>query len=101
MSFEFIEPDSRRSIRNVFAAARQQMEQRPERVDSAPRRVTDMLVSWQHPSGYWCGEWTADSTLESDYIVPPLPFSGLSISCCQRRAADGRWTTGTGFPEVF
>jgi squalene-hopene/tetraprenyl-beta-curcumene cyclase len=30
------------------------------------------LVSLQHPEGHWCGELTADSTLESDYILLQL-----------------------------
>jgi squalene-hopene/tetraprenyl-beta-curcumene cyclase len=108
MSFEFIEPDPRRSARSALAAARQQIEQRSERVDSATRRAADALVSLQDPSGYWCGELTADSTLESDYVLlqlwlhPPAddgswnPPAKMRIqkACRQilaRQLADGGW----------
>lgn len=72
MSMEFMEPDSRRSIRNVLAASRQQVEQRSERVEFAAKRAVDALISLQHSDGYWCGELTADSTLESDYVLLQL-----------------------------
>ena len=32
------------------------------------RRASDYLLNLQHPDGYWWGELTADTTLESDYI---------------------------------
>jgi squalene-hopene/tetraprenyl-beta-curcumene cyclase len=72
MSIEFIEPDLRRSIKNVLTASRQQIQQRAERVDHAVNQVVDALLSIQHPDGYWSGELTADSTLESDYILLQL-----------------------------
>jgi squalene-hopene/tetraprenyl-beta-curcumene cyclase len=33
------------------------------------RRAADRLISLQHPDGYWCALLTADTTLESDYIL--------------------------------
>jgi squalene-hopene/tetraprenyl-beta-curcumene cyclase len=36
------------------------------------RRASDYLLSLQHPDGYWWGELTADTTLESDYILLQL-----------------------------
>src|ERR1022692_1216372 len=72
MSIEFIEPDSRRSIGSILAASRQQAQQRSERGDRAAKQAVDALLSLQHPDGYWCGELTADSTLESDYIFLQL-----------------------------
>jgi squalene-hopene/tetraprenyl-beta-curcumene cyclase len=36
------------------------------------RRASDYLLSIQHPDGYWWGELTADTTLESDYILLQL-----------------------------
>lgn len=108
MPFEWIEPDSRRPIGGVFAATRQQMQQRSERVDSATKRAADALLSLQHPTGYWCGELTADSTLESDYILLQLwlnpPAAGswnppakarMEKACRQilaRQMADGGWS---------
>ncbi len=39
---------------------------------AAIRRAADNLISQQHETGYWCAELTADSTLESDYILLQL-----------------------------
>ena len=49
-------------IRSALAAA----------ADQSVRRAADSLLRQQHPSGYWCAELTADSTLESDYILLEL-----------------------------
>jgi squalene-hopene/tetraprenyl-beta-curcumene cyclase len=38
----------------------------------ATRRATEFLLSQQHEQGYWCGELTADTTLEADYILLQL-----------------------------
>ena len=38
----------------------------------AVRRAADALISIQHEQGYWWGELTADTTLESDYILLQL-----------------------------
>jgi squalene-hopene/tetraprenyl-beta-curcumene cyclase len=109
MSIEFIEPDSRRSMRSVFNASRQQAQQRGERIDRATGQAVKALLSVQQPAGYWCGELTADSTLESDYILlqlwmhPPqsdgswLPPTQRRIekACRQileRQMADGGWS---------
>ncbi len=36
------------------------------------RRAADYLIRLQHPDGYWWGELTADTTLESDFILLQL-----------------------------
>ncbi len=36
------------------------------------RRAAEALLNLQNPQGYWWGELTADSTLESDYILLQL-----------------------------
>jgi squalene-hopene/tetraprenyl-beta-curcumene cyclase len=36
------------------------------------RQASDYLLSLRHPDGYWWGELTADTTLESDYILLQL-----------------------------
>lgn len=36
------------------------------------QRASDYLLDLQHPDGYWWGELTADTTLESDYILLQL-----------------------------
>src|SRR5262245_32049258 len=38
----------------------------------AQRRATQHLLDLQHESGYWCAELTADTTLESDFILLQL-----------------------------
>lgn len=35
-------------------------------------KAQSALAALQHPEGYWCGELTADTTLESDYILLQL-----------------------------
>jgi squalene-hopene/tetraprenyl-beta-curcumene cyclase len=41
-------------------------------VDPAIARARDALFAQQAPEGFWCGELTADTTLESDYILLQL-----------------------------
>ncbi len=72
MSIEFIEPDSRRSMRSVLAASRQKTQERYRQIVESTERATEALLSLQHAEGYWCGELTADSTLESDYVLLQL-----------------------------
>ena len=47
----------------------------------AAKRATDFLLSIQHNQGYWWAELTADTTLESDYILLELwlhpPVNGV------------------------
>ncbi len=52
-----------------------------EGISQAARRATDFLVSLQAEQGYWWAELTADTTLESDYILLQLwlhpPVNGV------------------------
>jgi squalene-hopene/tetraprenyl-beta-curcumene cyclase len=45
------------------------------------RRTADLLLALQHADGYWCALLTADTTLESDYILLQLwlhaPVNGV------------------------
>jgi squalene-hopene/tetraprenyl-beta-curcumene cyclase len=43
-----------------------------ERLAAAGRKAADALLELQSSEGFWCGELTADSTLESDYILLQL-----------------------------
>ena len=57
----------------------------------ALRRSTDYLVGLQNEEGYWWGELTADTTLESDYILLQLwlhPPQGSSWSPPNRDQVD-------------
>src|SRR3954452_5812017 len=40
--------------------------------EKATARAADHLLGLQHEDGYWCALLTADSTLESDYILLQL-----------------------------
>ncbi|MCC6859354.1 MAG: squalene--hopene cyclase [Bryobacterales bacterium] len=41
-------------------------------VSQAVRRAADLLLREQHTQGYWCARLSADTTLESDYILLQL-----------------------------
>lgn len=41
-------------------------------VGEAVRSASDFLLGLQSPEGYWCGDLTADTTLESDFILLQL-----------------------------
>ena len=50
-------------------------------VVTAIRRAAEAIVQNQHPEGFWCADLTADSTLESDFILQELwnhpPVNGV------------------------
>jgi squalene-hopene/tetraprenyl-beta-curcumene cyclase len=43
-----------------------------DRIEEAIERSSSSLLSQQKAEGFWCGELTADTTLESDYILLQL-----------------------------
>jgi squalene-hopene/tetraprenyl-beta-curcumene cyclase len=51
-----------------------------EAIASAVRAASAALFAQQAPDGFWCGELTADTTLESDYIL-------LQLWLCQPEGA--------------
>jgi squalene-hopene/tetraprenyl-beta-curcumene cyclase len=55
--------------------------------EQAARRATHALQHKQYGEGYWCGDLTADSTLQSDYILLQMWLYPA--------AADGEWTPPT------
>jgi len=66
MSQEWIEFAKRDASRPAPAA-----ETRGETA-AAAARASEFLLGSQKPDGFWCGELTADTTLESDYILLQL-----------------------------
>lgn len=42
------------------------------RIQKAIKMAENALLSLQEPEGYWCGDLTSDSTLESDYVLLQL-----------------------------
>jgi len=71
MSIGWASPDdgTRRSAAPQSADSRHGQ---ARRLAQAVERSLAALSRQQHPEGYWCGELTADSTLESDYILLQL-----------------------------
>ncbi len=82
--------------------------------EAAAARSVEALFRQQSPEGFWCGELTADTTLESDYILLQLwlhqpgegrwnPPSGARIekaarSILERQLEDGGFNTYHGGP---
>ena len=111
---EWIEPASRRQAH--IPAAAQSAAERAARVDSAITAAGQALESLQKPAGCWWGDLTADTTLESDYILYELwrhqpdsdgewrPPSARRIrKACQsilrRQRPDGGWNIFPGGPS--
>ncbi len=78
-----------------------------DEVEHAIASSRELLLSQQHPDGYWCGELEADTTLESDYIMLHSLF-GTGDEGRMRRAitqilryqnADGGWNIYGGGPS--
>ncbi|HYO84480.1 MAG TPA: squalene--hopene cyclase [Bryobacteraceae bacterium] len=85
-----------------------------ERIQAATASAAGKLLELQAPEGYWCGELTADTTLESDYILLQLwlypPEKGVwhrrwhphvvksAASVLQRQLPDGGWNIHSGGP---
>jgi len=55
-----------------MSAIGQAIETGSARVGRVMERSTEYLLSLQRPEGYWWGDLTADTTLESDYILLQL-----------------------------
>jgi squalene-hopene/tetraprenyl-beta-curcumene cyclase len=111
MSFELSEPvsrASRRAAEGIPSASR-------EELASAAAKSSRHLFSLQSPEGFWCGELTADSTLESDYILlqlwryqpdglhwdpPSRPRIGKAVrSILERQLPDGGFNIYAGGPS--
>ena len=69
---EWITPGTRRNRKAILAAALESSSERHARIRHAGRSAADALLRQQAPEGFWCGKLTADSTLESDYILLQL-----------------------------
>lgn len=109
MNIEWIETSRRRQT----AQARKPEFQ--ERLSRAIGSASAALERKQHSDGYWCGELTADTTLESDFIFlelwlnPPQgrhwnpPSSSRIAKACrailERQLRDGGWSIYPGGPS--
>ena len=97
-------PDRKRGL---HLSLRQQMNELRPAMDAALASSAEALTLLQNGDGYWCAELTADSTLESDYVLlqlwlhPPVdglwspPSRGRIEKACKavldRQLADGGW----------
>ena len=81
---EILEPGARRTRREILAAAIESAEALEQRHVEAAKKSAAAMLELQAPQGYWCGELTADSTLESDYILLQLWM--------HPPGSDGKWT---------
>jgi squalene-hopene/tetraprenyl-beta-curcumene cyclase len=66
MNIEWIETSRRRQT------ARTQKQEVQEGLTTAIGGAAISLLNKQHVEGYWCGELTADTTLESDFVLLQL-----------------------------
>ena len=77
------------------------------RVTAALDGARELLASQQHEEGYWCGEFEADSTLESDYIFldtllgpsNPERIRKASKYVLEHQNDDGGWGIFAGGPS--
>ncbi|HUX44426.1 MAG TPA: squalene--hopene cyclase [Terracidiphilus sp.] len=75
-------------------------------VESAILRSQELLLSQQHPEGYWCGELEADSMLEADYIFlhtllesgDPGRLKRAFTEMMRYQNDDGSWSIYPGGP---
>ena len=98
-------PEQRR--RRLHLAPSQQLKELRPVLDQAIATSAQALTSLQTDAGYWCAELTADSTLESDYVLLQLwlypPENGVwnpptkrriekaCKSILERQLPDGGW----------
>lgn len=111
MGFQWAAPAPDRK-RRLHLAADQQLKEMKAAMETALQTSSEALAGMQTREGYWCAELTADSTLESDYILlqlwlhPPVngvwdpPSKARIDKACksirERQLADGGWNI---FPQ--
>lgn len=96
-------------------SVRAELQRFHQRVGKAREAASQKLLSLQHAEGYWCGDLTADATLESDYVLLELwlhpPEGGVwnpptasriakaIRSIRDRQLPDGGWNIYEGGPS--
>jgi squalene-hopene/tetraprenyl-beta-curcumene cyclase len=110
--FEFVLPSG---TDQLAEAAVQEVRRSRQRITDATSAASSKLLDWQSSEGYWCGALTADTTLESDYLLLQLwlypPEDGVwrrashphvtkaMPSVLDRQLADGGWCIHSGGPS--
>ncbi len=85
------------------------------RIQEALATSSELLLALQKPDGHWCGDLTADSTLEADYILlelwlhqpagprwdPPsrARIEKACLAILDRQLPDGGWNIYAGGPS--
>lgn len=107
MSFHFAAPAPDKK-RRLHVSPSQRLQEMAPRMAEAVERSSEALLGLQTDDGYWCAELTADSTLESDYVLLQLwlhpvdangawnpPSRGRIDKACKsilaRQLPDGGW----------
>ncbi len=78
----------------------------PVSVDAGLQAARQYLLRLQHPSGFWCGELQADTTLESDYIQMeyflrnprPEKIRKAASYLLEKQLPEGGWAIYEGGP---
>jgi squalene-hopene/tetraprenyl-beta-curcumene cyclase len=70
--FAYILPGTSGQSRVARLEARDQKKREDERLVRTAALAATTLTRLQHAEGYWCGNLTADSTLNSDYVLLTL-----------------------------
>jgi squalene-hopene/tetraprenyl-beta-curcumene cyclase len=110
-TFEWFQPAEVRRYKRA-PEAREASDVLPAAIGEAIEASSRALLAMQHAEGYWRGDLTADSTLESDYVLLQLwlhppdgkewnpPKRALIDRCCRavldRQLPDGGWNI---YPE--
>jgi hypothetical protein len=86
-NFGFLMPGDATGQATAAATASAQTIAMPQQVHECARLAARALQAKQYPQGHWCGDLTADSTLQSDYILLQMWLYPA--------AADGSWNPPT------
>ncbi|MBV8818702.1 MAG: hypothetical protein JO022_10135, partial [Acidobacteriaceae bacterium] len=113
--FGIVQPAPATDAASILAAARAEAEELSQRVTRAAHFSAQALATLQYPQGYWQGKLTADTTLESDYVLlllwlypprsdgwnPPLQdrIRKALGTILDRQLADGGWNIYANGPS--
>ncbi len=107
--YEFVQPARRRSQFEVQAPRqfRDEISVQRARIEQCVQSSAASLLGKRHADGYWCGDLTADVSLEADYVLLQLwlhqpeagawnpPSLGRIQQCCRaildRQLPGGGW----------
>jgi len=71
-SYEWFEPAAAQLFSRAIQTSRTEARALAQQLHKGINSSAEALLTLQNPEGYWCGELTADTTLESDYVLLQL-----------------------------